>query len=215
MSETRVINRGVDTLVLNGFYTDEQGKRVKRELNDLLVLQLEEWKRAAQGTGDLFPTSLGFNGATLHMCPNGAGHGQWPWMLKTDDITLYISRGEWNGIASVRFNAQYLWSCQALLDALLRVQDLLNDLLHNEVFLQVSAVDLCADIAGWQDVDFSRNTIQIRRIFTRMRGNRYVEAEPKTDKSRPSIMLPSMVVELLKQHRVRQFEAKREAGDLW
>lgn len=67
----------------------------------------------------------------------------------------------------------------------------------------------------WQDVDFSRSTLQVRRIFTRMRGNRYVEAEPKTDKSRRSIMLPSLVVELLKQHQARQLEAKHEADDLW
>ncbi len=93
MGSARVINRGVDTLVLNGYYTDERGKPIKREVDDALALQLDEWKRAAQDTGDLHPTSLTFNGATLHMCPNGAGHGQWPWMLKTDDITLYVSRG--------------------------------------------------------------------------------------------------------------------------
>ena len=58
MSKIRMVNRGVDTLVLNGYYTDERGKVVKRELDELLALQLEEWKRAAQGIGDLQPTSL-------------------------------------------------------------------------------------------------------------------------------------------------------------
>ncbi len=67
----------------------------------------------------------------------------------------------------------------------------------------------------WQDIDFSHNTLHVRRIFTRRPGNRYIEAEPKTEKSRRSIALAPMVVELLKQHRVRQVEAKLQAGETW
>jgi hypothetical protein len=175
MGEVRVINRGVDTLILNAYYTNEDGKPIKRELDDALALQLEEWKKAAQGTGDLSPTSLLFNGASLHMCPNGAGHGQWPWMLKTNEITLYVSQGQWNGIASVRFNAEYLWSCQELLDAIVRVQELLDDLFHQEMFLQVSAVDLCADIAGWQEI----TSLDRRRNFVSRSRKRSVHREPE------------------------------------
>jgi len=36
----------------------------------------------------------------------------------------------------------------------------------------------------WQDINFSQNMLQVRRIFTRRPGNRYIEAEPKTEKSR-------------------------------
>src|SRR5713226_5767519 len=90
-----VVCRGVDTLIVNVFYTNEWGKAVKRDLDDSLEKRLEEWKRAAQGEHNEAVTSLVFNEARLHMCPNGAGHGQWPWMLKTKDITLYISRGQW------------------------------------------------------------------------------------------------------------------------
>src|SRR5216683_2188207 len=67
----------------------------------------------------------------------------------------------------------------------------------------------------WQDIDFSHNTLHVQRIFTRRPGNRYIEAEPKTEKSRRSIALAPMVVELLKQHRVRQLEAKLQAGETW
>jgi len=67
----------------------------------------------------------------------------------------------------------------------------------------------------WQDINFSQNMLQVRRIFTRRPGNRYIEAEPKTEKSRRSIMLAPLVVELLKQHRVRQLEAKLQAGEAW
>src|SRR6266567_6506735 len=62
----------------------------------------------------------------------------------------------------------------------------------------------------WQDIDFVQNTLQVRRIFTRSKGQRYVLAEPKTDKSRRSLVLPTLVVDLLKQHRANQQEAKLE-----
>ena len=39
---------GVDTLVLNAFYTDERGQPIKRELDPALWVQLDEWKRASQ-----------------------------------------------------------------------------------------------------------------------------------------------------------------------
>jgi hypothetical protein len=102
MEKAKVVNAGVDTLVLNAFYTDECGRPFRRELDPSLWQQLDTWKQAAQETHEECPTTLMFEDAVLHMCPNGAGQGQWPWMLKTKDITLYVSGGHWNGIASVR-----------------------------------------------------------------------------------------------------------------
>lgn len=67
----------------------------------------------------------------------------------------------------------------------------------------------------WQDINFSQNSLQVRRIFTRQPGNRYIEAEPKTEKSRRSIQLVPIVVTLLKHHRTHQIEAKLQAGSLW
>lgn len=67
----------------------------------------------------------------------------------------------------------------------------------------------------WQDITFSQNTLQVRRIFTRRPGSGYIEAEPKTEKSRRSILLAPIVVTLLKQHRTRQLEAKVKAGTQW
>src|SRR5450759_4598434 len=57
--------------------------------------------------------------------------------------------------------------------------------------------------------------LQVRRIFTRAPGNRYIEAEPKTEKSRRSIMLTSFTVDALKPHRIHQLEAKLQAGPAW
>ncbi len=153
MGEAKVVNVGVDTLVLNVFYTDERGRPCRRELDMSLRLQLDEWKRAAQEGHDEYPTTLVFNDVVLHMFPNGAGQGQWPWMLKTKDITFYVSGGHWNGIASVRFSSQYLWSCRGALDAIVSAQTFLDRLFQGEMFLQVSSVDLCVDVAGWEDVE--------------------------------------------------------------
>ncbi len=67
----------------------------------------------------------------------------------------------------------------------------------------------------WQDISFSQSMLQVKRIFTRQPGNRYVEAEPKTAKSRRSILLAPMVLDLLQEHRKHQNEIKREAGADW
>ena len=153
MSDAWAVNWGIDTLVVNAYHTDEKGEPVKRDLDGLLVARLEEWKREAQGTHDLVSTSLTFNGVLMQMYPNGAGRGQWRWVLETGDIKLYISGGQWNGIASVRFSSAYLWSCPDVLDAIIAVQVFLNELFQDELFLQPSLVDLCVDIAGWSDIE--------------------------------------------------------------
>ena len=58
MNKAKVVSAGVDTLVLNAFYTDERGRPCKRELDPSLWRQLEEWKRAAQEAHEECPTTL-------------------------------------------------------------------------------------------------------------------------------------------------------------
>ncbi len=74
----------------------------------------------------------------------------------------------------------------------------------------------------WQDIDFSTNTLQIRRTLSRIpskmsdeKGKGYEESEPKTKKSPRSIVIAPFAIEALKQHRVRQLEAKLKAGPAW
>lgn len=153
MVKPRILNHGVDTLILNGYYTDDQGRRLKREIDDTLRVKLDAWKKAAQAVHENVPTDYTFRGATLHMQPNGAGQGQWPWLLKTPDITLSISGGNWNSVSSVRLSAQYLWSSPSLFQAVVEVQTFLDEVFNDEMFLQVSQVDLCADVMGWDDFD--------------------------------------------------------------
>ncbi len=74
----------------------------------------------------------------------------------------------------------------------------------------------------WQDVNLNEGTLQVRRTLSRLptqmgrdRGDLYVEAEPKTKSSRRNIALAGFAIETLKQHRIRQEEMKRLAGDMW
>jgi integrase len=71
----------------------------------------------------------------------------------------------------------------------------------------------------WQDINFLTGTLQVRRILTRvpskLPGKGYVEAEPKAEKGRRSILLPPFVIEALKQHRAKQLESKLKAGSAW
>lgn len=72
----------------------------------------------------------------------------------------------------------------------------------------------------WQDINFATSTLQVRRILTRVptmlkAGESYVESEPKTQKSRRNIIIASFALDVLKQHRIRQLEAKLKAGSTW
>src|SRR5438874_10162065 len=153
MSDVRVVNHGIDTLVVNVYHTDRSGNKTKQELSSALRGQLEDWKRSAQEVGEAVTTSYRFQGLTLLMQPNGALHGQFPWMLKTRDITLYVSTGSWNGIGVVRFSSEFLWSSQGVLQAIIQVQEFVDAFFQDEMYLQTSAVDLCTDIAGWQGIE--------------------------------------------------------------
>ncbi len=72
----------------------------------------------------------------------------------------------------------------------------------------------------WQDINFSAGTLQVRRVLTHMpaklngKGG-YVEAEPKTEKSRRSIVIAPFALEMLRHHRACQLEAKLKAGPAW
>jgi integrase len=71
----------------------------------------------------------------------------------------------------------------------------------------------------WQDIDFANGTLQVRRILTRvptpLPGKGFVEAEPKTQKSRRNIVIAPLALEALKQHHTRQLEAKLKVGPVW
>ncbi len=73
----------------------------------------------------------------------------------------------------------------------------------------------------WQDINFETGILQVRRVLSRVPTNMperehvYVEAEPKTQKSRRSVMIAPFALEALKKHRNDQLEAKLKAGAFW
>lgn len=67
----------------------------------------------------------------------------------------------------------------------------------------------------WQDIDLNTGSIQVRRSVNRIGKYGLVVSEPKTAKSRRKITLPTFVIDILKQYRVRQQEMKEKVGDLW
>ncbi len=66
----------------------------------------------------------------------------------------------------------------------------------------------------WDDVDFEQRTIQIRRTLQRYDGAYHLD-EPKTDRSRRTVHMPSFVVNHLRTHRTRQYEERLIAGSKW
>lgn len=76
----------------------------------------------------------------------------------------------------------------------------------------------------WGDIDFEKGYLQVRHTvkraphWSRAAGEpktRLVEGEPKTASSRRKIVLSPYLVEVLKQHRIRQLAERLRAGNTW
>jgi integrase len=67
----------------------------------------------------------------------------------------------------------------------------------------------------WQDVDLKSGELQVRRTVRHFARRGYIEGKPKTESSIRRIVLPDFVVEVLKQHRMSQLEARLKAGSSW
>src|SRR6266852_8539580 len=149
MSEVRIVSRGVDTLLLNVYYADTDGRPDKRDLAPFLVQQLNTWKNQAMAAEEPVVVAWAFQDVNLHMYPHGAGRGQWRWLLTSDLINLCMSRGRLNCVAMVRCSSEYLWSCQNLEVAIVTVNAFLYEIFGCDMYLQVSEAHLCADLVGW------------------------------------------------------------------
>jgi integrase len=71
----------------------------------------------------------------------------------------------------------------------------------------------------WQDIDLAKGTLQVRRVLSRipsrLPGKGYAEAEPKTQRSRRTIVVAPFALTALKEHRARQLGEKERAGASW
>ena len=67
----------------------------------------------------------------------------------------------------------------------------------------------------WQDVDLDRGQLRVTQALRRQNGSHFALGHPKTSKSRRTLDLPTLVVDSLRGHRVRQSAERLTAGSLW
>jgi integrase len=67
----------------------------------------------------------------------------------------------------------------------------------------------------WSEINVEANTLEIKRTVTFISGHGYIEGEPKTEKSKRTIVLPRFVVRSLEKHRLRQLAYRIKAGSQW
>jgi integrase len=67
---------------------------------------------------------------------------------------------------------------------------------------------------SWQDVDLKARTLKVRNQLQRI-GGRLVLVEPKSDRSRRTLVIPATIVESLREHEKRQVAEKLWAGSGW
>jgi hypothetical protein len=152
IDQIKLVGYGVDTLVVNVRYTDETLQPVQKELDETLQQELDYLQGEAKKAETSVASDWDFQGCTLFVEPHGAGR-QWRWLLTCRFLSLVVSRGKFNDvIAQVRFSSEFLWREQWTGNALTKMHDFLMLIFGEHIHLQVSSVDLCADIIGY---DFS------------------------------------------------------------
>ncbi len=67
----------------------------------------------------------------------------------------------------------------------------------------------------WADIDLTRGTLSVRRGLHRVAGKGLVYEEPKSERSRRTLVLPRQLVEALRQQRDAQATERELAGSLW
>ena len=67
----------------------------------------------------------------------------------------------------------------------------------------------------WSDIDLDGGTLTVRRGLHRVAGKGLVYEEPKAERSRRTLALPTPLVQALRRHRTVQLEEREAAGSLW
>ena len=67
----------------------------------------------------------------------------------------------------------------------------------------------------WADLDWATGALQVRRSLGRTKQNGLAFTEPKTQKGRRSVALPTIALDALRRHTGRQLEDKMKVRNLW
>lgn len=66
----------------------------------------------------------------------------------------------------------------------------------------------------WEDVDFERGTLKVRKTLARVDG-KLIRTDPKTEKSKRTIPLRGLGEAVLREHRKAQLEERMKAANIW
>lgn len=100
----------------------------------------------------------------------------------------------------------------AFLDHAEAADDRLYPLYHLVAMTGLRRGEACG--LHWADVDLDRKTITVRWQITQLGWATELE-HPKTDASEDHVSLDADTVEVLRQHRIRQWRERTTAGDKW
>ena len=67
----------------------------------------------------------------------------------------------------------------------------------------------------WQDIDLEAGTLAVRRTLSRGVGGTWELGTPKSAAGKRSIALPTLAIEALRRHRIRQLERQLSLGPIW
>lgn len=67
----------------------------------------------------------------------------------------------------------------------------------------------------WEDFDFKRGSLSVRRTLARLPGEGWTFAETKRSSSRRTVKLQTRVLKVLQQHRIAQAQERLQAGAEW
>lgn len=67
----------------------------------------------------------------------------------------------------------------------------------------------------WRDLDLAAGSLSVQRGLHRVTGRGLVYEEPKSDRSRRTLALPTQLVQALREHREAQEAERQHAGSEW
>ena len=179
----RILQAGVDTLLVNFKLAGEDGKPNGEHLSDEAIAQLDAWQAVARKEHADVPTSLLFRyqladgdcAQTVLMRPHG--HGVWSWLLHCDDVRLAFAPGSLNGgvFCQARFSSHLLWTLGPE-QAIITLEAMLYDFLGRMIYQQASEIHLCVDIQGFDFSQLAWERCFVSRVV-RMRARSEVPCE--------------------------------------
>lgn len=164
-----IVGTGVDTFIANVKQLDKGGKpSAMQDVSVDLAGSLQEWQDLARVQQRPYATPLEFCNKPLLMMLGGSS--SWKWILRNAWAEIKLgARLHMGMLAKMRLSSEYLWAQSSLEVSLRAMQQFVNQLFGQRMYLQVGQVDLCVDVVGlalpvlWEEV-FITHAISKRPI---------------------------------------------------